>query len=83
MDQLALTSVLAARGRAFQRLLEGDPVAWTILVVVVVAIIAWALIKKRMNRDETRGGSVPGNVHANVHQSAEHSRTEGDAGRRS
>ena len=74
MIELAETSVLA-RGRLIQKLIDGDPVAWTILVVVVVGMIAWALIKKRMNRSEAPGG--------NVHRSAEHSQTEGDAGRRS
>ena len=36
-----------ARARVIEALYEGDPVAWTILVVVVLGMIAWALIKKR------------------------------------
>ena len=75
MDALAVTSVLARGGRFIRDLINGDPVAWTILGVVVVGMIAWALIKKRMNRSETPGG--------NVQRSAEQNQTEGDAGRRS
>ncbi len=50
MANLDVMNVLASRGRTLQALYDGDPVAWTILVVVVVAAIAWALVKKRRNR---------------------------------
>lgn len=40
--------VLAARGRALAKLLEGDPVAWSILVGVVV-IFGGIAIYKQMN----------------------------------
>ncbi len=51
MANLDVMNVLASRGRTLQALYDGDPVAWTILVVVVVVgAIAWALVKKRRNR---------------------------------
>ncbi len=52
MNQVAVTSVLARGGRLIRDLMEGDPVAWTIVGVVVVGMIAWAVIKSRMNKDK-------------------------------
>lgn len=43
-----LYPVLAARGRALAKLLEGDPVAWSILAGVVV-IFGGIAIYKHMN----------------------------------
>jgi hypothetical protein len=44
--------ILAARGRLVQKLIEGDPVAWTITGVVVVGMIGWWAIKKKMGSGE-------------------------------
>ena len=49
---------LASTGRGVQRLMDGDPVAWTILIVTVV--VGWVLIplacwrwgRKRSNRKD-------------------------------
>jgi hypothetical protein len=49
---LLFPPILAARGRTIQRLMEGDPVAWTITGVVVVGMIGWWAIKKKMGSDE-------------------------------
>ena len=38
---------VVARARVIEALYEGDPVAWTILVVVVLGAIALSVIKKR------------------------------------
>ncbi len=46
-DHLAL--VAARRGRLIQALFEGDPVAWTILCVVVGAMIVWPIIRAKMS----------------------------------
>lgn len=39
---------LAGRGRLISKLIEGDPVAWSILGVVVVGSIGWAVLKRHM-----------------------------------
>ena len=45
---IATMVVLAARGRGLQKLLEGDPVAWgTLGVVVVVMGVIWYVKQKR------------------------------------
>lgn len=38
------------RIRALQKLWEGDPVAWTILVVCVLLVIGWPILKSRLSR---------------------------------
>jgi hypothetical protein len=35
------------RARALQKLWEGDPVAWTILILVIVGMCAWYWWKNR------------------------------------
>jgi hypothetical protein len=59
MDYLSpiLITLLARRGRIFQKLWEGDPVAWTILIVVIVLMVGWSVIKSRMaKKDEGESG---------------------------
>jgi hypothetical protein len=43
--------ILAARGRLIAKLIEGDPVAWTITGVVVAGMVGWALIKKNRTKE--------------------------------
>lgn len=40
-------ALFARRGELFKKLWEGDPVAWGILAVVVVAMVGWSLYKKQ------------------------------------
>ncbi|MEO6436665.1 MAG: hypothetical protein ABIP55_13015 [Tepidisphaeraceae bacterium] len=43
--------ILAARGRTLEKLIEGDPVAWTIFGVVIAGSVGWWWIKKRQNSE--------------------------------
>jgi hypothetical protein len=47
---LGFSPLFAARGRLIRGLIEGDPVAWTILVGAVVIMGGWALFKKLNGR---------------------------------
>ena len=76
MGERAETSVLAYRGfrPVLRRLIEGDPVMWTTVVVVAVGVIGWVVIKTWMNKGPNQDSGP----------TAEHRQTtEGDAGRRS
>lgn len=77
MGERAETSVLASRGfrQVLRRLIEGDPVMWTTVVVVAVGVIAWVVIKSWMNKD-----SRPT---AELRAAEQRQTTEGDADRRS
>jgi hypothetical protein len=44
--------LFAARGRAIAALIEGDPVAWTILVVVILVIVGIAVVKAQMMKNK-------------------------------
>jgi hypothetical protein len=39
--------ILAARGRAIAKLIEGDPVAWGIFIAVLVICGLWSWFKNR------------------------------------
>ncbi len=56
---LAFVPVLAARGRAIQKLLDGDPVAWTILGVVVAIMIVVGIVKSRFKKGGSGEGPPP------------------------
>jgi hypothetical protein len=52
----AIAPILGARGRAIQKLLEGDPVAWTILAVVVGIMILISIAKAVLKKGGTDEG---------------------------
>jgi hypothetical protein len=44
--------VLAGRGRLLQKLLEGDPVAWSCLAGVLVVMGGWSFYKSKKNNGQ-------------------------------
>ena len=55
IQDVAFPSTLA-RGRGLGKLLEGlwegDPTAWTILVVIVVAMVGWSILKRKFGGND-------------------------------
>jgi hypothetical protein len=48
---MLLTSILArSRGQYFEKLMEGDVVAWSCLIGAIVLSVAVSIIKKKLSR---------------------------------